>query len=162
MAKSSLHRLHRRACTGLCTFAAVGVACTKQVFWAPLYEWRLLWLLLIKITVSSNKQWRKQLLRIFGPELIWINSLIKAARSVVSNNRTQRDFFFAASAAKFWNRDISSAPERAFPGVFGDIFGCSTPSKKRCFSVQEFTRFLSTVSSQRRAATRSDVSFQTK
>jgi len=50
--------------------------------------------------------------------------------------------------------------ERAFPVFFGDIFGCSTPSKKSCFSTEEFTRFLSTVSSQRRA-TRSDVSFQT-
>jgi len=48
-----------------------------------------------------------------------------------------------------------------FPRVFGDIFGCWTPSKKRCFSTQEFTSFLSTVSSQR-WATRSDVSFQTK
>ena len=44
---------------------------------------------------------------------------------------------------------ISSASERAFPGFFGHIFGCSTLSKERCFSTQEFTRFLSTVSSQR-------------
>ena len=73
----------------------------------------------------------------FGPELIRINEL------------------------KFWKRDISSASESAFPGFFGDIFGCSTPSKKRCFGTQEFTRFLSTVWSQRRA-TRFDVSFQTK
>ena len=71
-----------------------------------------------------------------------------------------RGFLVAASAAKFWKRDIRSALERAFPGFLGDIFGCSTPSKKRCFSTQEFTRFLSTVSSQRRS-TRSDVSFQT-
>jgi len=68
-------------------------------------------------------------------------------------------FFVAASTANFWKRHISSASERAFPGFFGDIFGCSTPSKKRCFSTPEFTRFLSTVSSQCRA-TRSDVSFQ--
>jgi len=34
---------------------------------------------------------------------------------------------------------------------FGDFVGCQTPSKKRCFSTQEFTRFLTTVSSQRRA-----------
>ena len=58
----------------------------------------------------------------------------------------------------WWKHDISSASERAFPGFFGDIFGCSTLSKKRCFSTQEFTRFLSTVSSQRRT-TRSDVSW---
>jgi len=52
-------------------------------------------------------------------------------------------FFF--SAAKFGKRYINIASERAFPGFFGDIFGCSTPSKKRCLSTQEFTRFLSTV-----------------
>jgi len=65
------------------------------------------------------------------------------------------------SAAKSLKRDISSASERAIPGFFVDVFGSSTPSKKRCFSTQEFTRFFSTVSSQRRAM-RSDVSFQTK
>jgi len=69
--------------------------------------------------------------------------------------------FFAASAAKSFKRDIRSASDRAFPVFFGDIFGCSNPYKKRCFSTQEFTRFLSMVSSQRRAM-RSDVSFQTK
>jgi len=76
----------------------------------------------------------------------------KTARSAV--------FLLAVTAAKFLKLDISSASERAFPGVFGDVFGCSTPSKKRCFSTQEFTRFLSMVSLQRRAM-RSDVSFQT-
>ena len=90
---------------------------------------------------ERNLQWRKQLLRMFGPEFIGINSLIKTARSAVSKNRVERDFFFAASNAKFWKRDISSASERAFPGVFDDIFGCSTPSKKSCFSTQDFTRF---------------------
>ena len=34
-------------------------------------------------------QWRKQLLRIFGPELIQMNGLIKTARSAVSKNRTK-------------------------------------------------------------------------
>jgi len=28
-----------------------------------------------------------------------------------------------------------------FQFFFDDIFGCSTPSKKRCFSIQDFTRF---------------------
>ena len=65
------------------------------------------------------------------------------------------------SAAKFGKRHISGASERAFPVFLGDIFGCSSPFKKRCFNTQEFTCFLSTVSLQRRA-TRSDVSFQTK
>jgi len=78
------------------------------------------------VTLTSVE---KQLLRIFGPEIIRINSLINIARSAVSKNR---GFFLAASAAKFWKRDTSSASERASPGFFGEIFGCSTPSKKRC------------------------------
>jgi len=99
---------------------------------------------------------KNQLLRIFGPELIRINSLIKFARSVVTKNCTEHGFFLGGVS-----REISSASERAFLGVLGDIFDCSTPSKKSCFSTQEFTRFLSTVSSQRRD-TCSDVSVQTK
>jgi len=135
----------------------------KRSWWA---EGRNFWYKLRKQTsdCTHTLQWRKQLLRIFGPELIrinWlINSLIKTARSAVSKNRAERGFLFAASAAKFWKHDISSASERAFPGFFCDFFGCSTLSKKRYFSTQEFTRFLSTVSSQRRT-TRSNVSFQT-
>jgi len=42
--------------------------------------------------------------------------LIKTERSAVSKNRAECSFFFAASAAKFWKHDISSASERAFPG----------------------------------------------
>jgi len=38
-------------------------------------------------------QWRKKLLRIFGPELIRIKSLIKTARSAVSKNRAERALF---------------------------------------------------------------------
>ena len=64
------------------------------------------------------------------PQLIRINELIETARSVVPKNRAERDFFLAASTAKFWKRDISTASERAFPDFFGDIFGCSTPSKR--------------------------------
>ena len=64
----------------------------------------------------------------------------------------------AASAAKLGKRDISSLSERALLGFSSDFVA---PSKKRYFSTQEFTRFLSTVSSQRRV-TRSDVVFQTK
>jgi len=41
--------------------------------------------------------------------------------------------FFCGVAAKFENRDMSGASEKAFPGIFGDFFGCSTPSKKRFF-----------------------------
>ena len=89
----------------------------------------------------------------FGPELIRINERVKKPRGA-------QFFIVAASAVEFWKRDISSASERAFPGFFGYIFGCSTPSK-RCGSTQECTRFLSTVSSQCRAP-HSDVSFQTR
>jgi len=99
---------------------------------------------------SEERTENKNLLRIFGPELIRINQWIKTARSA----------FLAASAGRFWKYAISSASERAFPVFFGDIFGCSTLFKKRCFSTEEFFRFLSMVSSQRRA-TRSDVSLQT-
>ena len=74
-----------------------------------------------------------------------IHSLFQTAGSAVSQNCGERGFVFAASAAKFCKRDVSSASESAFLGSFGDIFGCSTPSKKRCFSTQEFTRFVSTV-----------------
>jgi hypothetical protein len=115
-------------------------------------------------TRPSSHKWREQLLRMFGPELIridsLINSLIKTAQSAVSKNCVECGCCFAASAAIFWKHDISSASERVFPGFFGDIFGCSTLSKMRCFSTQEFTRFLSIVSSQRRT-TRSEVYFQT-
>ena len=90
--------------------------------------------------------WRKKILRIFGPEIIRIYELIKTARSTVT----------AASAAKFWKSQNSSSSERAFPVFFGHFFGCSTPSNKWCFNTQEFSRFLSTVLSKRRA-TRSDV-----
>jgi len=45
-------------------------------------------------------QWRKQLLRIFGPELIQMNGLIKTAWSAVSKNRTERDFFVCVVGRK--------------------------------------------------------------
>jgi len=54
-----------------------------------------------------------------------------------NSGRLHNHYIFAASAAKFWKHDISSASERAFPGFFGNIFGCSTLSKRRCFSTQE-------------------------
>jgi len=50
---------------------------------------------------ASLDQSKKQLFRIFGPELIRINSLIKTARSGVLKNRAEHGFFVAASAAKF-------------------------------------------------------------
>ena len=46
-------------------------------------------------------------------------------------------------------------------GLLGDMFGCSTPSNKRCIRTQESLTSYQTVQSQRQA-TRSAVSFQTK
>ena len=67
-----------------------------------------------------SNQSKKQPLRISGPELIQINSIIKTARSAVSKPRL---FCWAASAANFWKRDISNTSEIAFkgPGAFGDF-----------------------------------------
>jgi len=63
----------------------------------------------------------------------------------------------------FLRHDISKRVGKGIAGFFRWFFCLlnSLKPKKRCFSTQEFTRFLSMVSSQRRA-TRSDVSFQTK
>jgi len=67
-------------------------------------------------------------------------------------NRAERCFFFcgATQATNFLKSYISSAPEKAFP-VFLAIVWLLNSLQKRCFSLQEFTRFLSTVSSQRQA-----------
>jgi len=73
---------------------------------------------------------KKTFLRIFGPELILINTSNKTARSAVSKKCAERVSFFAASAAKFCKRANSITSERAFPGGFGEIFGCSTPSDR--------------------------------
>ena len=59
------------------------------------------------------------------PELIRINEWIKTY-----GFKKPTVYFSAASAAKIWKCDISSAPETAFLGVFGDFFACSTPSKR--------------------------------
>jgi len=71
-----------------------------------------------------------------------------------------RGFFWRRQPRNFENFTLVAPRREHFRGFLGDIFGCSTPSKKRCFSTQEY-RFLSRVSSQHRA-THSDVSFQTK
>ena len=104
------------------------------------------------IHTPAQAQWRKQLLRMFGPELIringLINELIKTTLCVVSKNR-----------AEFWKHDISERRREHFRGVLA-TFLVAQLSPKRGVSTQEFTRFLSWVSSQRRT-TRSDVSVQT-
>jgi len=95
----------------------------------------------------------------FGPELIQINNLLMNELKLRKARFAPRGFFFCGVTAEIWKQDISSVSEKAFPGFFGDIFGCSTLFKKRCLSTQEFTRFLSAVSSQHQTM-RSDVSFQ--
>jgi len=48
---------------------------------------------------------KKTILRIFGIELIRINSLIETARSTVSQNRAERSFVFC-SVFFLWRREI--------------------------------------------------------
>jgi len=63
------------------------------------------------------------------------------------------DSFFARQPQIFENVTLVARRKEHFQGFLVS----STPSKKRCFGTQEFTRFLSMVLSQRRA-THSDVS----
>ena len=61
-----------------------------------------------------------------------------SSNEFINWNRTKRGFkklrevrfFFAASAANVWKHDISSASKKAYPGVLGHFWGCSTPSKR--------------------------------
>ena len=71
-------------------------------------------------------QWRKQLLRIFGPELIRINSLITPRKRGIKNSRGVRFFFNGVSREilKTWH----SASEKAFLRGLDDFFGCWIPS----------------------------------
>ena len=70
----------------------------------------------------------------------------------------QTVFFLRCQLRNFHNVTLV-ASERAFPGFWGDFLVAELPPQ-RYISTQEFTRFLSTVLSQRRV-TRCDVSFQT-
>jgi len=93
----------------------------------------------------------KKLFRIFGPELIRINSLIKTAPSAVSKNCRERGFFLCGvTATRFWKRDISNA-ERAFPGFFGEFFGCSNPFNINTCS-HALMQYTSRLTSRMRAA----------
>ena len=75
------------------------------------------------------------------PRVIRINELIKTAQSAVSKHCTERDFFdLRRHLQKFENVTWEARQRMHFRGFFGKIFVCSTPSKKRCFSTQEFTR----------------------
>jgi len=52
---------------------------------------------------------------------------------------------FMTNKYVFFTSDISSASEKAFPGVLAIFcFVFELPQKRKCFNTQEFTRFLST------------------
>jgi len=69
--------------------------------------------------------------------------------------------FFGGVSRQILKTCLQVAHRKEHFRVFWAIFWLLDSLQKRCLSTQEFTRFLSTVLSQRRA-TRSDVSFQTK
>jgi len=103
-----------RVCGGVCVYVAI------VLWWLPglaLFSSRkasLTFFFALRLLTNINPHnvfcsesqslgpylhWIKQVPRIFGPELIRINSLIKTAQSAVSKNRAERGFCFAAS---FW------------------------------------------------------------
>jgi len=76
--------------------------------------------------------WRKQLLRIFGPELIRINSTMKTVRSAVSKTR----FFLRRQPQKFENVTLV-ARRREHVRVFLAIFLVAQPPPKRSVLVHK-------------------------
>jgi len=89
-----------------------------------------------------------------------INSLIKTARSTVTKNCAARGFFWRHQPRNFENITLVARRRENFRGFLVIFLVAQLSPKRGVFSTPEFTRFLSTVSSQRRA-TRSDVFFQT-
>jgi len=81
----------------------------------------------------------------FGTELIQIDKLIKTAQSAVSKNCAKRDFFWRRQLRNFENVKLVARFQVFWP------FFWLLDSLHEVFDTQEFTRFLSTVSSQRRA-----------
>jgi len=79
---------------------------------------------------AQQVQWSKQLLRMFGPD-------------VIDQLKSRAALFFFFLRPKFWKRNFSSASERAFH-ILADFFVAELPQKRGCFNTQEFTRFLST------------------
>ena len=103
---------------------------------------------------------KKKHLRICGPDLIWINSSIKTRHSAVFKKpRAQRGTFFGGVRREIFNLTLAALRRKHFCFFWRHVWLLNS-LQKSCFSAQEFTGFLSTVSSQRRA-TRPDVSFQT-
>jgi len=79
----------------------------------------------------------KQLLRIFGPELIRINELIKTARSAVLKNRTERGVVFYGVILDFFENMTLVARRRERVWGFLAIFLVAQPSPKRSVLVQK-------------------------
>jgi len=77
-------------------------------------------------------QWIKQLVRIFGPELIRINTLNKTARSTVSKNRSERDFFAEVRRDIFENVTLVARQKEHFRG-FGAIVWLPNSLQKEVF-----------------------------
>ena len=66
--------------------------------------------------ILQRGQWRKQVLKIFGPKLIRINLLIKTVRSAVSKNRVERSFFSDFENTKLVARRRTHF--QVFPAIF--------------------------------------------
>jgi len=103
------------------------------------------------------KQWSKQVLRIFGPELIRISINQNCTKCGFETLCRAGALFLRREPRNFENMTLVTRRKEHFGGFLA-IFGLLN-SQKRYFSTQEFTCSLSTVSSQRRV-TRSNVSFK--
>jgi len=65
-----------------------------------------------------------------------INWALFLTESVPKKN-AQAQFSIAVSAAKIWKSDISSASEKAFPGIWGGFLCVFTLAKTRCLELTE-------------------------
>ena len=87
----------------------------------------------------------------------WINELrinfLKPREAKFQKTARSLILFFAAPITIFRKCNISSASEKAFPGVFGDFFVANLPQKKRCVETQKCTCVLSTGVVKSRALT---------
>ena len=92
--------------------------------------------LLLQLT-ELNTNWSKQLLRIFGPELI---DQLKQCEARFQTTR----FFLLLQPRNFENVTLVARRREYFRGFWADCFVAALPQKKGCFNTQEFIRFLST------------------
>ena len=101
--------------------------------------------------------WRTHLLRMFGPDLI--QKSIQTMWSVLSTVRNVMLFFavFFGQPQIFENVTLVVRQRQHVTGILTIFFWLLNSFQKRRFSTQEFTRFLSTVSSRCRA-TRIEIS----